>query len=409
LYNGLLWCITLILFYLGIRNMRFNIIESVIFLVISFIGPQTEIWWRLGPQESLGVTLLSLSFYFMSWSAKGNKYHLNSILFALFLILASLCKESFILIIPAFVVLKIWYERNNLTGSLREALLKNIILLIPLSVALLEVIYIKYSVGTYYSGVNDEANVVLSNTWHTCIRFVKTYLNLVVAGVILLVVSIIIKKWKSRIDFLSISFFAMIAIPNILLYARSGLTDRYLLPTSIGLAYFVVACVREIGDNPLWYRKVVYAVILISFLPLLAGAVKDAAIFAEEGKETGSLLSAVSANHETGKQVLVVVDPVDSYEASVSLKIYLFYENGIDLFGYSMPGEEDNSDFRAYNDGWKSYFSGKLFENLESKPELVIFLDSQLVDKFFESCHLVSSDYESVEFESFKYSLLKEK
>jgi len=409
LYNGLLWCVTLIFFYLGVRNLRFNITESVIFLVISFIGPQTEIWWRLGPQESLGVTFLSLSFYFLSVSVNGIRYHINNILYIIFIILASLCKESFILIIPAFIVLKIWYEKVHLPGSLKEALLKNGILLIPLTVALLEIIYIKYYVGTYYSGVNDETKVVINNIWHACLSFIRTYLNLVIAGIILLIISRIIKKRVHRIDFLLFIFFALIIIPNIFLYARSGLTGRYLLPTSIGLAFFIAASIKEIDVNPLWYKETVYGVILVSFLLFLIDGVKDAVIFSKEGRETSSLLSAISANHGTGKEALLIANPVDSYEASVSLKIYLYCEDGIDLYGYCIIDEKENADVQEYVDGWKSYFSGKLYENLESRPELVIFLNSQLVEKFFDNGPLVSGDYEAVESGSYTYSLLKAK
>src|SRR4030042_3366416 len=255
LYNGLLWCIVLILFYMGIRNLRFNITESLIFLVISFIGPQSEIWRRLGPQESLGVVFLSLAFYSLSLSANGKRYHLYNILFALSLILASLCKESFILIIPAFIILKIWYERIILKEPVKKTLLKELILFVPLFAALLELIYIKYRIGTEYSGLNNEPGIVIFNIWHTCLSFVKTYLNLVIAGVILLVTGLIIKRRIFWFDLPGLVFFLLIIIPNILLYARSGLTDRYLLPTTIGLGFFIVSCIKDIADNSLLYRK----------------------------------------------------------------------------------------------------------------------------------------------------------
>lgn len=406
LYTGLLWCLTLVLFYLGMRNLKFRIIESIIFLVVAFIGPQTEIWWRLGPQESLGVTFLAFSFYFMSVSAIGRNYHLNNILFIVFLILASLCKESFIIIIPAFLVFKVWYERVNLWKSNKKVLLKNLVLLVPFFAAIFEIIYIKYFVGTVYSGINNELNVVFGNIWHTCLNFVKTYLNLVIVGIILLITSMLIKKRIRRFDFMAFIFLLLILIPNIFLYARTGLSERYLLPSSIGLAFFIVACLKDISDNPMWYKKAANALILISFLPFLISAINDAARFAKEGKETNSLLSAISSSYETGTQALVVADPVRSYETSVSLKYYLFYENNIDLFGYCMIETAEDGAI-GYTDGWKSYFSGKLYENMNSKPGLLIFLDSKIADKFFEGGPLIQSDYFPVESGSYTYSLFK--
>jgi hypothetical protein len=37
-------------------------------------------------------------------------------------------------------------------------------------------------------------------------------------------------------------------------------------------------------------------------------------------------------NHVQGSQVLMIADPVESYEMSVSLKTYLFYEDNINLY-----------------------------------------------------------------------------
>jgi len=409
LYNGLLWCITMIFFYLGARNLMFNIFESVIFLVISFIGPQSEIWWRLGPQESLGVTFLSIAFFVMSLSIHRKRYQLNNLIFALFLVLASLVKESFILVMPAFIFLKVITEKTIHKGNLKELIFRNTLLLIPLGVGLLELLLIKYRIGTSYSGIAGDPGAVLSNLFNACLDFLQTYLNLIIAGIILLTGGIFMKKRIFWFDPAGFIFFILIFIPNILLYARTGLMERYLLPTSIGLAFFIVSCLKDVADNSLLYRKASYILILFSFLPYIIQVTNDASAFATEGRETDKLLDAIALNHEEGSQVLAVVDPMMSYEKSVSLKTYLFCENGLDLYGYPVMPDSDNVEMQGYLDGWESYFSGQLYENMTSKPGMLIFLDSRLSEKFFQSGPLMINNFEPVESGSYTYSVFKRK
>ena len=134
-----------------------------------------------------------------------------------------------------------------------------------------------------------------------------------------------------------------------------------------------------------------------------ASAVK----FSKEGYATKRLLSAVSTNYRKGSQLLVIVDPVESYEKSVSLKTYLFYEEEIDLFGYPIVKDDKNADYQGYVDGWKSYFYGSQYENMTSQPELLIFLDTKMVDNFFVKSNLLRNEYLPVNMGSWPFALLK--
>ena len=154
-YNGILCCLALIFFYRAMRNMEFGLGESIVFLIITFIGPQSSVWWRLGPGESLGITLIGFSFYFMSKCLYKRNFILNNLLFILFLILASLTKESFLLIIPALIIYKIWNEKIHIWSSLKESVFKNMILVIPLIIFVMELVIIKYYVGITYSGLDN--------------------------------------------------------------------------------------------------------------------------------------------------------------------------------------------------------------------------------------------------------------
>ena len=134
----------------------------------------------------------------------------------------------------------------------------------------------------------------------------------------------------------------------------------------------------------------------------------EAGKFTEEGIQTKKLLTAISTNLMPGNQVIAVADPVESYEYSVSLKTYLFYENKIDLFGYAMINKESSADYQEYVDGWRSYFQGKQFEDLTSKPQLLIFFDNRMIDDFFIRSGLSRSNYLPVEIGQSHFALLKE-
>jgi hypothetical protein len=224
----------------------------------------------------------------------------------------------------------------------------------------------------------------------------------------LIIINYRLKKLVLRINGFSVVFFLLILIPNIMLFARSGLVERYLLPTSIGLGYLFVSFIKGIEEKLGWFKKLASALIIISFIPFMVTSAADAIDFSKEGISTKKLLSAISSNYVNGSQVLVVVDPVQEYESSVSLKTYLFYEYNIDLFGCALVKNDDAINYPDYVGGWKSYFVDKQFENMTSKPGLLIFLNNKMIEKFFKSSDLVQTDYLKIEIGNSQFALLKE-
>jgi hypothetical protein len=193
-----------------------------------------------------------------------------------------------------------------------------------------------------------------------------------------------------------------------MLYAKSGLVERYLLPSSLGLGFLVVTYIKGIYENPVWFKKIALILVIVSFLPFSFKSVTEAMEFSKEGNANKKLLSAISTNYVNGTQVIVIVDPVEFYEKSVSLKTYLFYENKIDLFGYPIIKDENSAENKGYIEGWKSYFDKKQFEDLPSRPGLLIFLDNQIIEKFFKTSKLSQQDYLQIEIGNSPFALFKE-
>jgi hypothetical protein len=223
----------------------------------------------------------------------------------------------------------------------------------------------------------------------------------------LLISGLVIKKRPVKFSLFALVFFIIITIPNIILYAKSGLVERYLLPSSFGLGFLVATFIKDIVENPQWLKKLALIFVFVSFLPYLVTSYTEAKEFSNEGFATKKLLSAISINNVNGPLVMVIVDPVESYEKSVSLKTYLYYEDKIDLFGYYIINKDIKDTDQGYVDGWKSYFDKKLFENLTSPPGLLIFLDNKLIEELFSTSELSRSEYLNIEIGDSQFALFK--
>lgn len=407
MYNAILCCLALIFCYLAMRNLNFSSRESILFLIIAFIGPQITVWWRLGPGESLGMMFLGLSFYFLTRSIVTKKYNLNNLIFVFFVILLSLIKESFLIIIPALIVFKIWNEKIYLWSSWKESVYRNLVLIITLIVCAAEVLIIRYYISSTYSVLDKNDVTTLTNVSSTIFRFVRTYLNLILVGIFLFFYARPVRKFSIKFNIQAFIFFLLILLPNTVLYAKSGMVERYLLPASFGLAFFIVSVINRIDQGSEKLRKAAFIVVVIAFIPYVYNSVAGAIKFTKEGNSTGLLLSAISKNYKDSSQIMVIVDPV-KYEKSVSLKSYLLYEDKIDLYGFMLMKDSLNPVHQVYAEAWKSYFEGHQFENLTSKPDLLIFLDNKLVDGFFNKTGLPLSNYTPINVGTSTFALYKE-
>jgi hypothetical protein len=159
LYFGFLAVFTSFFLYLFMRKTGFSVTESVLFPCLTLLGEQAAVWWKLGANETPGMLMLSAAMLFMALSLYSNrKKSLYNFLFVLFAVIASWCKESFILMIPALVSWKIWltYQKGEtgdgdqtvpmtLLRSVRKNLITAVILLL---VCLAELVHIVTKVGT---------------------------------------------------------------------------------------------------------------------------------------------------------------------------------------------------------------------------------------------------------------------
>ena len=405
IYTASLFAFTTIFFYFAFRKIGFSIIEAFASLLLTFVGPQMTIWWRLGPNETIGMVFLSIAFYFMVNCKE--RYELNTFWFSLFLVFASLSKESFTVIIPAMIIFKIWYEIDNFEFGILEALRKNSMLLLPLLVMLINIYIIVFVVGTNqieYAGVDSNIRGIIKGAIRILKDPLKQYLALTFG--VFVVTSIGLGK-KNILDLgkkmlMPFSVFILILVPNLALYAKSGMqVPRYMLPSLVGFSFFVISLINETGKTAKWLR-VILLVAVFGFVANLSRTVlKSAQYYAAIGNQNNEFLLAVVENSTTSSELLLVLDPTSwDFEASMAIQSYIELINDIPLYGYAIYTPEDLKGKEHLVEVWEVWFKGKMFSDLESDPDMIIFLDESLVEIFFNESGLNRSTYADYYYES---------
>lgn len=252
------------------------------------------------------------------------------------LFLASLSKESFLIIIPAYLIMLVYLEfENNSQQSINKTIIRNIPVFIVCIFFLASVLYIivRY-VGTNsigYAGVDKTTSPGSYLSFILSDLNRNKYVKLLYWGIGLLAISIAIFKSnkasvKKRIPlyvFFTLIFLSIVT-PQYILYFKSGLWERYLIPLTLGFAILIIYLAEEISRK----SKVIYGVYLFIILFTIVKSFKkdtvdSAKTFAKVGKDTNKFFSTIISNTNNKDTVLMVLDVISGYEWGFSCQSYL--------------------------------------------------------------------------------------
>jgi hypothetical protein len=335
IFNGLLASFTTFLLFTFGTFIQFSIIESLVFATITTLGAQSAIWWQLGPAETIATFLLTLSLNLLVLSIKQNQTILKVIYLILF-ILTTLCKESFLLLIPAILLLEFLCYLKFRQFSVREAIVKTLPSLVLLTlVGLAEIIFIKFFIDTDfgYAGLIFDLQSLLK-TWKS-----YGYASSIVALFFLLILTSL-KRPKaenfhvfSTIAIVSL-LFLLIILPQALLYSKSGLVNRYFgligryfLPGIIGYALLMATLLHVIRWRSKLLGYFALALVILALIFRLNNAFAAAQSFAQEGKATNALLNFVTTRTQPNSEIVIVSNPFRHFEWILSIAKYLKYTN----------------------------------------------------------------------------------
>ena len=407
IFVGLMSSLSFSFFYLGMRKLGHSFLKSVIFVLLIFIGSQLSIWWRLGTNETIGVFFLGLSFLFMAKCLEKSRYKLNNILFLVFLVMASLCKESFLIIIPAFIFFKIWNEKRVFQITSKESIKKNILSIIPIIIMFAELWIIKFVVGTNrigYAGMTSSANEFYAGVkniiWGE--SSLLNWMGLLGALVLIYLASFLFNKKTRKQEFvISVKYLAlysffslMVVLPSIFMYAKSGMVERYLLPTTLGLSFLAIGFWQN--TKGIIFRGLAVLAILIFVVVSFNTSKTNAVAFSTEGRNANEVLSAIKNNSKYDSKILLVTDPVAGYEISYSTRNYLSFYGLNNVFGYPMM-REYNSDFKiGLRDQWMKWFENRYLKDMNGQPDAIFFIDKIQSDLFFSQSNIPQSGFHNI-------------
>jgi len=256
-YTGCLAILASFLLYRFGRWLGWSLTEAFLFPLLVFVGKQSVVWWSLGPQETIGMTMLAVALACMvkMIAAKRNK-GLWASLFIIFTVLMSLSKESFIALLPAFMFWIVWLKREKTAASWNNALRSHAGPILALGlIFVLEILFIFRYVGI--GGYSTKAGGL---DGFTPLAYLKTavMMSLSVSAVgyglifvfgFLFIYLVHGSNHKASaaqgVSFLgdfgaSLVLFLLIVGPQCILYARSGFYGRYLLPLLFGYAVLLI-------------------------------------------------------------------------------------------------------------------------------------------------------------------------
>lgn len=255
--------------YYCARQMKCNMICAGLFSLTVMVGYQSAVWWKLGPQESYDIMMFAVGFYLLlKWLETDKRWYAFASVGVFFLM--SLYKEPFILLLP-FVGLYVLYaqmqgERVTVAGIL-EAIKRRFPYLLAIGVIFtVEMLLIVFVIGTNnYSYVGLDESVTFSQyvqVWSDAAQGdLKWYRRFgILMGLILLTYWEHTKKlvWEVLLA-------AAIILPQCITYSKTALSERYILPSALGFAFFfvIVGCnFRPLSGK----RRIAYFLCLLLML-----------------------------------------------------------------------------------------------------------------------------------------------
>lgn len=326
IYNGFLAVFTTFLFFTFGIFSQLSIVESLVFTIITVLGGQSAVWWQLAPAETIATLLLILSLNLLILSIKKNQIIFKVFYWVLF-VLTTLCKESFLLLIPAILLLEFSFYLKFHQLSVRRTIIKTLPSLFLLTfVGLAEIIFIKFFIDTDfgYAGLIFDLPSLLK-TWKS-----YGYVSSIAILYGLLILSRVNQpKEENSYIFITITIvsilFCLIVFPQAILYSKSGLRNHYFLPGIIGYALLITTLLHTIRIRSQLLGYLVLALIGFALFFRLNSAFITAQSFAQEGKATNTLLDWVTSRTQPNHEIVIISNPYRHFEWTLSIAKYLRY------------------------------------------------------------------------------------
>ncbi|MCX6272520.1 MAG: hypothetical protein NTU44_15145 [Bacteroidetes bacterium] len=364
-YHLLLTILTSLFLFKASGNIGISRFHGYILCFMVQIGEQSAIIWRLSTGEILGMLFFSASLFFLSGGFSGKRKQINQLLSVILLILSSLSKESFILLIPSYVLSLLWFDTYFNQKRLWSSFCNNLLIIsIVLIIFVAELWIIFYQIGLnnmQYAGIDQGKGLikVARDSFYLFRR--SNILYIVLFGGFLMILNYAASlKVENRIVLYrqikqllwGLLFMMVLVFPQYYLYNKSGLYERYLLPMMLGFAFPIILTMESFPKKGIRAAITRYAfttaILLIILFHLKTEVIPMATRFASEGRSTRELILSIQVHTCQSDSLLVIVDPIDNYEWTQSLIVFLdHYTPGLKTYLYCYDRSPVN-DFESF-------------------------------------------------------------
>ena len=345
IYTGLLGILTSFFIFKFAIKIGISYFYAFAFTFLSLVGLQSELWWRTDDSESLSLFLFSIALFFQSRTIFDTPSTTNRTSYITFIILFVFCKESFVLLLPGFFLLHVWLYKIRNNATFLDSLLKHWKLSLAMGcLAILELSIIIFYVGTNkigYAGIDTHSSIkTMINEFFLSFNLTP-FLFFTIAlftGFILFFYNILINKNFSnrRAHKNDINSFLQFFIPHIviclifilpqhILYAKSGFTQRYLIPVMMWYAFMVCFFYNFISENH-FLKKAQENFLKISLLLLMSivfrHSILHANVYAEDGRKLDMLFTEITSQTSDNDTILLVLDAQKTCELNTAMQAY---------------------------------------------------------------------------------------
>jgi hypothetical protein len=356
LFTLILAIVTNLNFYLFARYLKFSFYESILFSLFILIGNQSIAYSYIFPfpAESSATFFVSLAFIFAIQNSQiKHRVFIYNSLFLIFSLLPAFDKESYILLIPSLIFLKIWLFVHQKNISIVSSIKKNKFILSILSIFFIALIlWIKLRVtGKFYAGFDNTTFSIAHSL--DLLKFLFTHTIFPYTILVNLIYTFFKKNNTDKVENIYICVFSfLILIPQFLLYTKSGMEGNYhyLLPTTIGLSLLLIYPLSKLKNSINLGYKILLSLTCI-LLVIQFNITQN--LFKAKGQYLSDLNSMVnnltSCLHKKDSTLVIFANPYMQYEPLIGLKtsvldnILHLDKNHINLITY---GSLD-SDFKS--------------------------------------------------------------
>ena len=319
--------LALVFLYLDARSLKCNIFYSILFSLVVMVGPQSVVWWKLGPQECTGIFLFAIGFLYVNkWLQTNKKKY--AILSILLLFSDSLYKESFIMLLP-FVIFYIIYYHCMDTGFEINIVLRAIKqswkLLLPLLIILVtDLLIIILLVGTNnvtYVGFDPAFTLKeYYDSWRIAYYdYLKYFIFFSIPAIMIIIT--FYREWKVLLP--RILLFLSIIIPQLIIHCKTGLEERYIIPFSFGFAGLFIASVCTLKSFSGISKTIYTCLVLVFLIPHFIILVNEANYYTYRGHSVTTVLNQTLATSEPGKKILAAYSPYTESDITVAYWLLL--------------------------------------------------------------------------------------